>query len=307
METLISHGTNESFDSIMQKIVLRIKQEGDKPYISVQGELELLEQLAEFDFGRFLLTHRGINGFWTHYMLTHPWHGRQSGKNNQGKDFTECENFLLNRAPTMLATQQRFEIFLKENQKAVKDSAKLACIPSGLMGELLYLNYNTIKQIDLIGIDFDAETLKEAESIAQQKALLPFVKLTQADAWHLNHTNEFDLISCNGLNIYEANDDKVTELYRSFYDAQKSGGKLVTSFLTPPPVMTDECEWDMSQINQHDLLLQKIVFVDILDARWQCYRSTEQTQAQLTLAGYTDIEFIYDKARIFPTVVAYKA
>ncbi|MDR3476479.1 MAG: class I SAM-dependent methyltransferase [Gammaproteobacteria bacterium] len=306
METLISHGTNESFDSIMQKTALRIKQEGDKPYISVQGELELLEQLAEFDFGRFLLTHRGINGYWTHYMLTHPWTGRKTGKNNQGKDFSECESFLLNRAPTMQATQQRFEIFLRENQKAVKESAKLACIPSGLMGELLYLNYDNIQHIDLIGIDCDPDTLKDAADLAEQKALSMFTQFIRADAWHLNHKDEFDLISSNGLNIYEANDETVTELYRSFYDAQKPGGKLVTSFLTPPPVMTDECEWDMSQINQHDLLLQKIIFVDILDARWQCYRSTEQTRAQLTSVGYTNIEFIYDKARMFPTVVAYK-
>jgi hypothetical protein len=89
-------------------------------------------------------------------------------------------------------------------------------------------------------------------------------------------------------------------------DAIKPGGKLVTSFLTHPPGLTNHCEWDLSQINQDDLLLQKIILVDIAEAKWQCYRSTEQTYAQLKSAKFENIEFIYDDAKIFPTVIAHK-
>jgi ubiquinone/menaquinone biosynthesis C-methylase UbiE len=239
-------------------------------------------------------------------MLTHPWFGRKTGENNLDEPLTEVESFLLNCAPTMLATQQRFEIFLRENQKQVKNNAKLACVPCGMMGELLYLNYKDVNDIHLIGIDYDSSTLNDAKILAEQQGLSQFVKLIQQDAWNLDFQDEFDLISSNGLNIYESDDEKVSKLYQQFYKALNCGGKLVTSFLTYPPTLTNQCEWDMSKINQNDLLLQKIIFVDIIEAKWQCFRSSEQTKKQLESIGYSDIQFIYDEAKMFPTVVAYK-
>jgi len=115
-----------------------------------------------------------------------------------------------------------------------------------------------------------------------------------------------DLISSNGLTIYEADEDRVSELYRIFWRALKPGGKLVTSFLTPPPSLSPQCEWKSDKIDEHDLLMQKIIFVDIIEAKWQCYRSSEQIEKQLQAAGFKEIEFIYDEAKLFPTVVAYK-
>src|SRR3990167_1577482 len=306
-QRLISHRISpEALDITLQKISERIKRQGDQPHFAVSQQLELLNQLSQFDFGRYLLQNQGINGYWTHYMLTHPWFGRKTGKNNRGESLTALESFMLDRAPTMLATQQRFEIFLKENQKQVKNTAKLACIPCGMMGELVYLHFKDIKSIYLVGIDYDANALKDAEILAAQQGVLPWVTFIQQDAWHLNFQDEFDLISSNGLNIYEPYDEKVTELYRQFYKALKHGGKLVASFLTYPPTLTNQCEWNMSAINQADLLLQKIIFVDIIGAKWQCFRSSEQTRTQLASVGYHAIQFIYDEAKMFPTVVAFK-
>lgn len=303
---LISHAiTPESMETILAKISQHI-QDNPNPAVSVERQLELLNGLNQFDFGRYLLQNQGINGFWTHYMLTHPGYGRKTGKNNRGEALTELEAFLLDKAPTMLATQQRFEIFLKENQKQVKNHAKLACIPSGMMGELLYLDYKDITDIELIGVDYDHKTLEDAKALAQEKKLLPFIKLIQQDAWQLDFANEFDLISSNGLNVYEPIDEKVIALYRQFHKSLKPGGKLVTSFLTCPPALTDQCEWDFTKINQADLFLQKTIFVDMIAAKWQCYRSSTQTQIQLEAAGFGDIQLIYDEAKMFPTVVAYK-
>lgn len=62
----------------------------------------------------------------------------------------------------------------------------------------------------------------------------------------------------------------------------------------------------MTKLNLADLLLQKIIFVDIMEAKFQCYRSSEQTHEQLKLAGFSDIQFIYDEAKLFPTVIATK-
>lgn len=304
---LISHVISpESLENTIQKITQRIEQQGDKPHATVAQQLKLLAQLNEFDFGRYLLQNQGINGYWTHYMLTHPWFGRKTGKNNRGEPLAELEKFLLDRAPTLLATQQRFEIFLRENQKQVKNNAMLSTIPCGMMGELLYLNYKNIDSLQLIGVDYDSNALEDAKDLAVHQNLSQFVKVISKDAWDLDFNEEFDLISSNGLNIYEPSDERVTELYKQFYKALKRNGKLVTSFLTHPPHLTDQCEWDMSKINKDDLLLQKIIFVDIIEAKWQCYRSSSQTESQLKTVGFHDIQFIYDDAKIFPTVVAYK-
>lgn len=295
---MISHSAaTESLSICLNNIAARIQQEGDKPYVTVARQLELLQQLSEFEFGKFLLQNQGINGFWTHYMLTRPWFGQKTGP---------LESFLLDRAPTVLATQQRFKIFLEQNQAKVKNNAVLGCVPCGMMGELLYLDYKHIDTIQLIGIDYDANTFNDARALAAKNHLSHYIQLIQKDAWELHTENTYDLISSNGLNIYESDDYRVLELYRQFHTALKPGGKLVASFLTYPPTMTDKCEWDMSKINRDDLLLQKIIFADILQAKFQHYRSSQQTRSQLESIGFEDVQFIYDVAKIFPTVVAYK-
>lgn len=306
-QRLISHtALPEDMVNIIHKISEQIKQKGDLEHVTVQRQLELLDEMGKFDFGCFLLQNQGVNGYWTHYMLTHPWFGKETGKNNRKEPLSELESFLLERAPSMLATQQRFEIFLQENQKAVKNNAKLACIPCGMMGELLYLDFKGVNNIELIGIDYDPNALEDARKLAEKQKISQFIKLMHADAWQLNISDEFDLISSNGLNIYEPDNNKVTELYRLFYKALKPNGKLVTSYLTYPPVLTEQCEWIMPQINQADLLLQRIIFADIITAKWQCFRSTQQTKQQLEAAGFSNVQFVYDQAHIFPTVIAIK-
>src|SRR5690606_29849497 len=150
----------------------------------------------------FLLQNQGLNGYWTHYILTHPWFGRKTNKNNRDETISNLEDFLLNRAPGILATQQRFEIFLTEIQKEVVNNATLACIPCGMMGELLYLNFDGIDTIQLIGIDYDSKALIDAKSLAEKQNLSHFVRLIERDAWQLNMYEAFDLVSSNGLNIY---------------------------------------------------------------------------------------------------------
>lgn len=307
MSALISHAVSpEDLKITVKKIAERLQQQTHLPAATINQQLDLLQQLSQFDFGRFLLQHHGINGYWTHYMLTYPWFGKKTNKNNRGDEFSDLERFILERLPFLLATRQRFETFLAEIQKSVIDGARLASIPCGMLGELLYLNVDDVKDIRLTGIDYDRTALEDARELATQRNLSHITHLIQRDAWQLDIHEEFDLISSNGLNLYEPNSDRVTELYRQFYQALKPGGKLVTSFATPPPSLTDKCEWDMQQINMEDAALQRTLLVDIIQGKWQCFRSTEETRGQLTAAGFTDMRFIYDNARMFPTVVAVK-
>lgn len=284
----------------------RIIAAGDQQHVTVERQLEILEQLISFEFGRFLLQNRGVNGYWTDYFLMHPRGGRVDGKNSEGNVFTELESFMLNRSPVLLATQQRFEIFLQQNQQVVKEGAVLASIPCGLLGELLNLDYSGIKNVELVGVDLDQESLDLAQASAEEKGLSQFVTLERKDAWELNISERFDLISSNGLSIYEPDDQKLLELYQQFFQALKVGGKLVTSFLTHTPVSGGVCEWQMDKVNKEDALLQRIIFADVVATGWQCYRSTEETRGLLQQAGFKDIEFIYDTAHIFPTVVCYR-
>ena len=297
---LLSHTiTPQAIEDLIKERAAQILQAGDQPHVTMKRQIDILHRLSEFEFGRFLLQNKGINGYWTHYMLTYPW-------NEDRRAANPIEKFILECAPTILATQERFKIFLNENQTAVENKKQLACIPSGMMGELLYLNFSGIDQIQLIGVDFDATALAHASSLALEKNLLPFSYFKQLDAWNLQLNNELDLISSNGLNIYEADDDKVLALYQQFYSALKPNGKLVTSFLTTPPGLSDSCEWTMSEIDPENAALQKIIFADVLGVKWQCYRSSRQTRQQLELAGFKDIRLIPDRANIFPTVTARK-
>ncbi len=303
---LISHHNGDGdLQQAMDTLSTTIKQNGDTPEASVEQRLDYLQQLSEFDFGRFLIINQGINGFWTHYMLTYPWFGKKNGLNNNGDMMSDMESFILS-SPILLATQQRFEIFLQQNQTAVKNGAVLASAPCGLLGELLYLDYDGIDDITLVGLDYDPDALHDAKQLAEKKGIQQFVENQQADAWQLDTENRFDLLSSNGLNIYEPDDDKVTDLYRQFYNALKPGGKLVTSYVTPPPTVTDHCEWKMEKIDPDDLLMQKAIFVDTIQGKWQCFRSTETSQQQLTDAGFEQLTFLPDRAHIFPTVTAIK-
>ncbi|ASQ47362.1 SAM-dependent methyltransferase [Legionella clemsonensis] len=303
---LISHAQDKkSLELCVNNIAAHLKKDIESSEVLGQY-LDLLHQLQQFDFGRFLIQNQGINGYWTHYITTHPFHGRKTGKNNREEPFSPLEIFLLDKAPIIVATQERFEIFLRENQKAVREGATLACIPCGTMSELLYLQLQQSKNIRLLGFDYDRDTFADAHKLAEKLKISHPLELHHADAWHLGIQEEFDLISSNGLTIYEPDEERVLALFEGFYQALKPGGKLVTSFLTPPPVLTEQCEWDMSSINSHDLQLQRTLFVDILKVKFQCYRSTEQTRKQLKVAGFINMEFFYDRAKLFPTVVAYK-
>jgi SAM-dependent methyltransferase len=234
----------------------------------------------------------GLSGRWTHYVLTQ----RQSDH--------PIEHFLLNRAPVVKATQQRFQIFQQIIQAQIQDGVSFASIPSGFMGDLLLLDYRRAERFELAGIDLDPESLEGAKALAKERGLEAHVRLFLKDAWNLGVSGQYDLIASNGLNIYEPSEERTIALYRQFLGALKPGGLLVTSFLTPPPGQNHRCEWDMKKISMEDLFLQKIISADILESRWRCFQTREQMENVLRSAGYSEIEVIYDEARIFPTMTA---
>jgi SAM-dependent methyltransferase len=247
-----------------------------------------------------------MNGYWADYAFLHPHKGRKTGLDLYGRPFTEMEKILLDRLPSTLAYQERFEIFRRTLQQHVRNAIVMASIPCGLMRDLLSLDYSGIADVCLIGIDLDEASIRQAKELVLSLGFVNRVEFRIQDAWQLGLTEVFSVISSNGLAIYEPSDERVIDLFSRFWAALKPDGVLVTSFLTPPPPMGDVCKWDMSKIDPQALVLQRVLFTDILNVKWQCFRTEEETLSQLNRAGFKTYDVIYDSARIYPTVVASK-
>ncbi|MCG5078785.1 SAM-dependent methyltransferase [Paraburkholderia tagetis] len=297
---LISHGADAdvALDERLDAIKLRICQTGDVPGASVDRQLELLDEMARFELGRFLLVNRGLNAEWTHRVVTYVPGTIAAGS---------LEHEVFEKLPATLATRERFGIFRNELQALLRPGCVMASVPCGVMGELLLLDYARHPDVKLIGIDLDGEALAGAAALASQRSLSGHVFFHCEDAWRSGGLGELDVVTSNGLNIYEPDDERVTALYRVFFDMLKPGGWLVSSFLTPPPAISPQSPWNAEAIDQTALALQHLLLVRIVEAKWNAFRTHTQTARQLEEAGFEDIRFIDDRARMFPTVVARKA
>jgi SAM-dependent methyltransferase len=182
----------------------------------------------------------------------------------------------------------------------------LASVPCGWMGELLLFDYSVHRDVTLIGIDLDQAALDGALELARSRHLEQQLTLLKADAWATPVKGVADILTSNGLNIHEPDEERVLGLYRNFFDALKPGGRLVTSFLTPPPTLSSESPWNMGALSPELLALQRVLSAEILAARWNTFRTHTQTRDQLERAGFVDITFVDDSARMFPTVIANK-
>ena len=259
----------------------------------LEETLSLLHQLTQFGLGRFLLENKGLNGYWNAYAILY-------GPEKEVE--SPLEKWILHEAPVVRATQERFKIFQEEIQKRIHPGITMASLPCGLMYDLFELDYTVAPNVRLVGIDLDQESLDLAAIAAQEKKWDVPPVFFNKDAWNLGVVEEYDLITSNGLNIYEPDDQKVTKLYQEFYKALRPGGTLIMSFLTPPPMLSPDSSW--RNFNPGDLKKQKAVFSDILQVKWQTFRTEAQTLAQLQAAGFKKCTFIYDCQGMFPTAIA---
>lgn len=289
--TIISHEVNSFFDLSTHQERLKSTTNLALP---LEEELKILEQLNEFELGRDLLANKGANGYWAAYILIH-------GPKKQLDH--PLENWLVNKAPVMVASQERFKIFQQQIAKYTAKGMTLASIPCGLMDDLLTTNYHGITDLSFVGVDLDSTTLELAEKNAikhRHQSITTFIK---RNAWQLEVNNKYDIITSHALNFYQKNDNKVTDLYKVFFKALKPGGILITSFITPSPISHPDSSW--KNCSHEDILKQKAIFYDIVQANWQT-RSEQKTREQLEKAGFKILDIIYDSKGIFPTVVAQK-
>ncbi|CAD7738266.1 hypothetical protein LMG31886_27350 [Xanthomonas hydrangeae] len=298
---LISHGSDHQDDAaVLASIKSRLRQTGDRSDAMVQRLIGLVDALWSIEFGRFLLRNRGLNAYWTHRMVTY----RPDAQPYDS--MSAMERHIFEKAPAALATRERFGIFRQQLQRLLRPGMTLASVPCGWMGELLMLDYRECPDVRLIGIDLDPQALEGALQLARQHGLEGQLSLRLEDAWTSGPGDEVDVLTSNGLNIYEPDDGRVIALYRAFFERLTPGGVLVASFLTPPPSICAESPWKLENIDAEALTLQNQIFAEIVQARWASFRTHAHTRLQLESAGFTDIRFIDDAASIFPTVIAQK-
>ncbi|MCD6046109.1 MAG: SAM-dependent methyltransferase [Gammaproteobacteria bacterium] len=267
-----------------------------------QQLVEILKRLSEFELGRFIIKNSGgFNGYWTYYVIL-------GFKDSKAAVTNPLENFIIHKAPIVLATRQRFAIFQKLLHENIKANSVVCSVPCGLMADLLTLELpHTVTDVRFVGIDLDAISIKLAKELAERYGAKNHCGFFERDAWNMPDMKEkFNILTSNGLNIYEKDNDKVVSLYKSFYHSLAKGGTFIGSALSCPPTMGEKSEWDMCKINLENLNMQKMLFLDILQSTWSHFRSSKETSEQLAAAGFTNIEFYWDDAKMFYSFTATK-
>lgn len=294
---LLSHAATEvNLEVEIKRIKTQILA-SDSPEDYKTESIRLVDLLSEFDLGRFLICNKGLNGYWTSYVVRYP-ETRTNVEN-------ELERWLLDSSPAFVATQERYKNFQKIINENLREDIKLASIPCGLMDDILRLDLQRFKNLNLMGADLDQDSLLRAEALAKDLGVDKYCSFYNCNAWDLPWNNELDILTTNGLNIYVHDDTMLTELYKSFYRAIKPGGMLLASFVTQPSSLDSNSPWLISDLNMPDFMRQANLF-RILDVQWQSFKSEEFTSNLLREIGFKDIEIIYDAKKIFPTLIAKK-
>lgn len=291
---------SDTLENAVRGLKERIVGRGELEYISVSEQLALVDQLCAFPFGRYVLEHRGANGFWTDYLIFY------KEREDAQPIHNPLEDFLLNRSLIILSHRERFQIYQSLLQKRLKEGAVLASIPCGLMRDLLTLDFSGISDYKLVGIDIDPESLELAQQSAEAKRIYN-VEFVQQDAWQMTYQETFDVITSSGLNVYEPDPEKVIDLYRRFFTSMKPGGSLIISALTYPPMEARETDWNLEGIPSEVLLMERVLHKDILELHWRNFRSAWELDKEFKEAGFSEVSVHFDKHRIFPTIHAMKA
>ncbi len=307
--THVAAGERPSLSAIADKL-MRI-QEGlkNQTTLSASERARLskeAEHLSEFELGRFLIANQGaLSGWWTYYCIL---------GFKKKKITNPVERFLLEEAPIILATRERFGHFqnitrqLIETYSHTTPQIKIATMPGGMAADLLTLKgINPARcQLQFVNIDLDASVFSLAQQLAAEMNCIVPLEFRKEDGWSLKAREEFDVVLSNGLNIYVPEREKVIALYESILKTLKPGGTLVTSALTPPLSMGASCEWRHDEIDKTALARQVGIFAHILKATWSNFCTTEEMFKRLQEAGFADIRVIPDRRNMFPTFIGHK-
>jgi SAM-dependent methyltransferase len=301
-DNILSHSKSTDLTAIVAAIKNKITQQAALTEKEKQEIVGVLDEMTKFPMGRFLLLNRGFDGYWTHQMVYEHPRRQRFDRDNYLRSLTSLEQQCLNAFPTVIATQERFTIFQKILKALMRVDVRACSLPCGLMADLLTLE-NLPKSFSFVGVDIDENSIIHARRFADSCGIQN-VDFIVSDAWKFEDPKGFDVVVSNGLNIYVQDQDAELRLYKNFHRLLRRNGSLIISFLTPPPTVGSLLEWKMAEIDITALRLQKIVFSDVLGAKWQNFHSSDEMLNLLQLAGFTKMQIHWDRQHIFPTIHA---
>ena len=232
---MLSHKSSVVSEEEVQTSMLELRGFVESATLSEEQRevrFALLQQLSEFELGRFLLVNRGLNGYWTDTIVNWPI---DANANSKYQYANSLEEYLFESSPVFAARREAQQAIHQEVSPMLRPGSAMASIPCGLMSEVLLATQEPFVGVDLFAIDLDAENFSLIRERYGDRLVENTLHTMQMNAKELDVTESFDLICSIGLTIYMPNDDDVQELLNRFYSALKSnGGKLVTTFAASP-------------------------------------------------------------------------
>lgn len=283
-------------DTLREQII----QDGDLFEASVKDQLEIIDELLKFDYGRWLLVNRGLNAQWSKYFYHYSIYGHFPSMQSQ------LEIFMTQKAPGVLASYEQLQIQNEHLLKYISSDMCIASVPCGYMDLLLNLDISKYENITLVGIDLDPNAIEGAKTNAIALSKENCCKFIEKDAWDINICDQFDILVSNGLNMYAPTEAALINLYKNFYDAIKPNGYLFLSALTAPLNSNGEVYWNMDKINLSDLKMQKLIFNNVIKVRQGVLCTEQQTVVQLEKVGFKRVDVIHDSRKMFLSIIALK-
>ncbi|MDN3505085.1 MAG: class I SAM-dependent methyltransferase [Rhabdochlamydiaceae bacterium] len=294
----MQHENNQQVQPYIKEKELTITKRGDLEHVSVTQQLKYLRLLCEFPLGKSLLATGEISSYWIDIIT-------QKKPNNSSHNF--IESFLKQNSFSIKRWKEIFIIFQDLMSSKIQKCTSLASIPCGIMRDVFSLDFSKSTNIRLIGIDLDPNVLEQASVLAESYCLTKRTELFMLDAWKLPFQEEIDVISSCGLNIYESSTKRLFELYRCFFKSLRPGGTLLLHFLTYPPSYGEISEWKIQYMDPQTVLLDRIIFEDILNLKLTNFSSSPQMEKMLNQVGFKHCTFYYDSFSTSAVVQAKKS
>jgi 2-polyprenyl-3-methyl-5-hydroxy-6-metoxy-1,4-benzoquinol methylase len=251
---------------------------GDTSIGRVDEKLDVLKQLSEFEYGRFLLCNRGSNGRWAHYWT-------YEFRNRPQSSFHPFEYKYLTSYRSK-GLRERLDITWSVIQPELRDNMILASAPCGTMAELLGLDYSGVKNFKIVGIDLDSNSAEHSRAFARQRGLIDHTTYIQSDLWKIDDVEKFDFIVCLGFSPYVKDSEKLLEIYKIFRRALKKGGKLITE----SRISDYETMPGRTPVTAEDVRFETLVFVEVLQGKFSRCCSSGEFLNRLRDAGFSKVE-----------------
>lgn len=291
---------NTRYKKNFEKIKLNLKNT-EQDDASCKQKLAWLNKLSEFPFGRDLIFSRTISSYWIDQLTNKEnYKKRKSNYKNSVEKMIEEQSFLI------ASWREIHRKFIDFTQNHLKEAYVIASIPCGHMRDLFELDFSKIRNYKLVGIDIDRKVVEEASILAKNYGLQAKVEFYCYDALNLPFSNEFDIVSSCGLNIYLQNSFQIHLLYKNFFISLKEHGMALIHFFKPPPFVSSTSSWKFERNEDKTTLFDSFLLQNILELPLSAYINETEMIKDMQHVGFEDIIINSDSFGVAGIAIAKK-